>query len=132
MVNRQQSEDIGSMNQYPFSQKQKDSGIAQAIPFHYSGQKKKDLPVLSLPGGALLSHSRTIVAAAALNFCVRDGYRCARRAFSTRFRGSSLKAGRITLSSLLWPGPRPISAGPLSMSPCLHSRSINLVVFEGP
>ena len=86
------------MNQYPFSQKQKDSGIAQAIPFHYSGQKKKDLPVLSLPGGALLSHSRTIVAAAALNFCVRDGYRCARRAFSTRFRGSSLKAGRITLS----------------------------------
>ena len=94
--------------------------------------KKKDLPVLSLPGGALLSHSRTIVAAAALNFCVRDGYRCARRAISTRFRGSSLKAGRITLSSLLWPGPRPISAGPLSMSPCLHSRSINLVVFEGP
>ena len=37
-----------------------------------------------------------------------------------------------SLSSLLWPGPRPISAGPLSMSPCLHSRSINLVVFEGP
>ena len=34
--------------------------------------------------------------------------------------------------SLLWSSPRPISAGPLNMSPCFHSRSINLIVFKGP
>lgn len=96
-------------------------------------KKKKDLPVLCLPGRALLSHLRTIVAAAALNFCVRDGYRCARRAISARSsEGFPQSRTHYSLSSLLWPGPRPISAGPLSMSPCLHSRSINLVVFEGP
>ena len=31
-----------------------------------------------------------------------------------------------------WPSPRPISTAPLSTSLRLHSRPINLVVFEGP
>ena len=38
-----------------------------------------------------------------------------------------------TLYSLQsWPSPRPISTAPLSTSLRLHSRPINLVVFEGP
>ena len=36
------------------------------------------------------------------------------------------------LSFQSWPSPRPISTAPLSTSLRLHSRPINLVVFEGP
>ena len=48
----------------------------------------------------------------------------------------SLKT-RYVISTILyslqsWPSPRPISTAPLSTSLRLHSRPINLVVFEGP
>ena len=48
----------------------------------------------------------------------------------------SLKTRYVISTSLYsfqsWPSPRPISTAPLSTSLRLHSRPINLVVFEGP
>ena len=70
-----------------------------------------------------------------LNFRVRDGNGCVHHAIAARSRGS-LKTRYVIstnpYSFQSWPSPRPISTAPLSTSLRLHSRPINLVVFEGP
>ena len=83
----------------------------------------------------LLSRLHTIVAVMMLNFRVRDGNGCVHHAIAADPRGSSKPDTSsllmITLSNLgqvlglLVPPP-------LSTSLRLHSRPINLVVFEGP
>ena len=93
-------------------------------------------------GSVLLSPLLTIVDAVMLNFRVRHGNGCLHHAIATGSQDTgvsitpSLPDLRISpenrTQSLLWSSPRPISAGPLNMSPCFHSRSINLIVFKGP
>ena len=80
----------------------------------------------------------TIVAAVMLDFCVRYGNRYFHHAIITRFLMSRTLKTECHISSLihcvhliLRSSPRPISTGPLNMSPCLHFRPINLVVFKG-
>ena len=106
------------------------SARPDAFPASFGHEKRHLSRDASLTGSLLLSPFLTIVAAVMLNFCVRDGYRCLHHAVTTGFEGRSFKTAYDLV--LLWSSPRPISAGPLSTSPCLHFRSINLIVFEGP
>ena len=87
------------------------------------------------PGSLLLSRLHTIVAVMMLNFRVRDGNGCVHHAIAARSSRDPSKPDTSSTNDYSfqsWPSPRPISTAPLSTSLRLHSRPINLVVFEGP
>ena len=88
------------------------------------------------PGSLLLSRLHTIVAVMMLNFRVRDGNGCVHHAIAARSSRDPSKPDTSSSTNVYsfqsWPSPRPISTAPLSTSLRLHSRPINLVVFEGP
>ena len=99
---------------------------------------------LSRPGNDLLSHvlRRSTIGAKALNGRVRDGTGCFALAMVTK-PGKVLPSKSSTLLCMLSireslaftesnQANRAISTGQLNMSPCLHLRPIDVVVFHGP
>ena len=106
---------------------------------NFSPEHQKSPPVgrhKKGPGSLLLSRLHTIVAVMMLNFRVRDGNGCVHHAIAARSSRDPSKPDTSSSTNVYsfqsWPSPRPISTAPLSTSLRLHSRPINLVVFEGP
>ena len=88
------------------------------------------------PGSLLLSRLHTIVAVMMLNFRVRDGNGCVHHAIAARSSRNPSKPDTSSLLILTLSNLGQVlglfSTAPLSTSLRLHSRPINLVVFEGP
>ena len=86
-------------------------------------------------------HHLSIFGVYELNFCVRNGNRWNLIAICTGYHIFKVSNPENWIKEVSWEAkirrdeirssPRPISTCRLNMSPCLHHRPINLIVFEG-